>query len=110
MAAHLAGRRPSPSREEFVGMLAGEVDEASAVWLWDELQVYYRPRLAPHPDDDLIEDMPIDPDEPEDWVRDYCFRHGIKQRQMSEWPKGLSVTPRHLLRWLDAERQRLTGR
>jgi hypothetical protein len=90
-------------------MLAGDVDADSAAWFWDELQVYYRPLLSPHPDDDLVNDMPIDPDEPEDWARDYCRLSGIALRQVRNWPEGRPVTPRNFLCWLHAERQRLRG-
>ncbi|MBB4614646.1 hypothetical protein [Novosphingobium taihuense] len=104
----LRDRRANPSRDDFVAMLAPEVGSATALWFWKELQVYYRPRLSPHPDDDLTGDLPIDPDEPDDWVRDYCRLHGLKVHDLAQWPEALAVTPRNLLGWLEKERSRLT--
>ncbi len=103
----LRARRADPSREAFVAMLAADVGPATAEWFWQELQVYYQPYLAPHPEDDLIDDLPIDPDEPDDWVRDFCRIHGLNDRDLAPWPKGQAVTPRNLLGWLENERRRL---
>lgn len=110
VAALLLARRPNPSREEFIAMLAGDVSAETAGWFWQTLQVYYQPLLTPHPDDDLMRDLRIDPDEPDDWVRDFCRLHGLKERELGLWPDGLAVTPRNLLHWLECERSKLAQR
>ncbi|MFN3458942.1 MAG: hypothetical protein ACK4Z8_15310 [Novosphingobium sp.] len=104
----LRARRADPSREAFTASLSPEVRAATAEWFWQQLQAYYQPDLSPHPDDDLIRDMPIDPEEPEDWVRDYCRANGLKERNLEPWPEGMAVTPRNLLGWLENERRRLS--
>lgn len=79
----LAAKRPSPTRREFLELLAGSVDENTAKWLWDQAGPYYEP-LTPHPDDLLSEDAKIDDG---DWSMD--------------WPKGWDVTIRNFGKWLD---------
>jgi hypothetical protein len=106
-ARALAMRRPNPTRDEFVDLLREVAEPDAAEWLWNELLPYFEPTMSPHPDDDLIKDLPIDPDEPEDWVRDYCKRYGLTMRLLGKWPGGRSVTPRTLLEWLEGERRRI---
>lgn len=73
-----------------------------AAFVWDVLQAYYRPELTPHPDDDLMDDLLIDPEEPEDWVLEYCRRSDISSQYLPEWPEDHRVTPRNLGRYLSA--------
>lgn len=108
MAATLLARRPNPTQGEFVSFLAPDVGPETAEWFWNELHVYFRPTLTPHPDDDLMSDLPIDGDEPDDWVQEYCKRNGLSLRQLGKWPDRRPVTPRNLLGWLESERRRLT--
>ena len=108
MAAALLARRPNRTRDEFVALLAPDVETETAEWFWNELLVYFRPTLTPHPDDDLMNDLPIDGDDPADWVQDYCKRNGLSTRQLQKWPESRLVTPRNLLGWLESERRRLT--
>lgn len=106
-ARALLKRRSNPTRDEFVALLATECAEDVAEFLWDELQVYFRPLLTPHPDDDLVDDLPIDPEEPEDWVVEFCKQQELRISDFAEWPKDLAVTPRNLGAWLTHERNRL---
>ena len=57
MAATLLARRPNPTQGEFVSFLAPDVEPETAEWFWNELLIYFRPTLAPHPDDDLMSDL-----------------------------------------------------
>ena len=108
MAATLLARRPNPTEDEFVTLLAPDVEPEAAEWFWNELLVYFRPTLTPHPDDDLMSDLPIDGDEPDDWVQEYCRRNGLSLRHLGKWPESQPVTPRNFLGWLESERRRLT--
>ncbi|GGD61290.1 hypothetical protein [Croceicoccus mobilis] len=98
--AELLGRRANPTRDEFVAMMTVNARPDVAAFLWDALQLYYRPELTPHPDDDLVGDLLIDPDEPEDWVMDYCHRFAISAQELPKWGEEHRVTPRNLGRYL----------
>ena len=60
MAATLLARRANPTQDEFLAWLVPDVEVDTGNWFWNELLVYFRPALSPHPDDDLINDLPID--------------------------------------------------
>jgi hypothetical protein len=95
-------RRKNPSKAEFVSLMANDAGEEVASFLWNELQLYYQPDLTPSPDDNLIEDLLIDPDEPFDWLNAYRRKHGIGWARIPDWPKDQPVTPRNLGRLLSA--------
>ena len=86
-----------------------DCEQDVAGFLWDELQVYFRPNLTPHPDDDFLKDLPIDRDEPNDWLSGFAKRHGLRARDWDEWPKDQSSTIRNFARWLSTNRSRLKG-
>jgi hypothetical protein len=109
-ARELLERRSNPSREEFVTLLADDADADVAEFLWDELLVYFKPLLTPHPDDNFIEDLPIDHDEPNDWLAGFCKANGLRQRDVERWPENLPSTVRNFAKWLSDERRRLAQR
>lgn len=107
MAAALAQQRDNPTREQFVIMLDRDADAQTAEWLWRELQVYWGASLTPHPDDDFLRDLPIDHDEPNDWVERYCRHFDLPYKDVAQWPDADATTVRNLARWLSSERVRL---
>lgn len=106
--AALAGRRDSPSNEEFIVLLAADCEKDVAQFLWNELLDYWRP-LTPHPDDDILADLSIDDDEPNDWLSHFVKLHGLRKQDIQEWPKERAPTVRNFARWLSSERHRLTA-
>ncbi len=107
MKLALARRRPSPTREEFISMLAESCEADIAELLWDELFVFYKPDMTPHPDDDVIQDMPIDGEEPNDWLSEFCKRNSLRLKDITDWPKDQSATVRNLASWFSENRKRL---
>jgi hypothetical protein len=100
----LAEKRPSPDREQFLAMMRDDVDEDVAAWMWDELQVYYRP-LTPHPDDQLIDDVKIDDDDIGlDWLPAFAKAQGLDHRSWPDWPEGWALTVRNFARFLQLGR------
>lgn len=79
-----------------------DVTEATAHFLWDTAALYLRPRLAPHPDDDLVRDLPIDNgDWSVDWPREFADLHGFSESSYPDWPSDWAVTMRNFGKWLD---------
>ncbi|WP_447765273.1 hypothetical protein [Sphingopyxis panaciterrae] len=108
-ALALAARRPNPNRQEFVTLLAGDCDADVAAFLWDELADNRTPDLTPHPDDDYLGDLSVDPDEQGDWVKAFCDAHRLRIEDWPDWPDGQATTVREFARWLSDGRRSLTG-
>ena len=87
-------------------MLEEDCDEDVARFLWDELLDYWHP-LTPHPDDDILADLSIDDDEPNDWRRDFCELNDLPFKDVALWPQHQFPTVRNFARWLSSERHRL---
>jgi hypothetical protein len=107
---HLAEKRPNPTRDEFLSMMRVDVDEDVSAWLWDQLQVYYRP-LTPHPDDHLIEEARIDDDDiGTDWMRDFAKAAGLDHgKAWPDWPAEWELTVRNFARFLQLGRDQLAA-
>lgn len=96
-------RRANPARHEFVAMLSEDVCPETAEFLWDSMIDLVAPRLTPHPDDHLVDDLPIDPDEPAmNWMPEFAERHGVKAESWPRWPEAREATVRNFARWLEA--------
>ena len=96
-------RRANPARHEFVAMLSEDVRPETAEFLWDSIADVVAPRLTPHPDDHLVDDLPIDPDEPTmDWMPEFAQRHGLNAEHWPQWPDAQENTVRNFARWLEA--------
>jgi len=106
MAAALRARRPNLTRDEFCALLADTADAGIAEFLWDELAPYWTPGLTPHPDDDFLKDLPIDEEEPDDWLKAYCDRFGHDWREWLQWDAGHPTTVRNFACWLAEGRRR----
>ena len=95
-------KRPNPTRAEFLTAMQTNVSPDAAEFLWETALPYLEPRLALHPDDDLMRDLPIDSDDfSMDWPRDFAKRKDFHESNLSDWPKGWAVTVRNYGRWLD---------
>jgi hypothetical protein len=100
MARALLQRRPNPTKSEFISLLAPICDAVVADFLWEELLPYFKPILTPHPDDDMVADLPIDPEEPADLTAAFCDRFNIDESNYAHWPEGKSATVRNIACWL----------
>lgn len=107
-ASGLAARRGNPTRDEFVVLLTDDCEPDVAAFLWGALAVYWKPGLTPHPDDDYLNDLPIDPEEQEDWVRDFCGLNGLRAADWPDWPESRDSTVRNFARWLSEGRRLMT--
>src|SRR3546814_14559302 len=81
----LAARRPNPTREEFVALLSEDAGPDIAIFLWTELTPHWKPGLTPHPDDDFVNDLPIDRAEPQDWLERYTEAAEYDWQHWPDW-------------------------
>lgn len=103
----LATKRPNPTRHEFLGIMAEDVDPDIAEWMWDQLQAYYTP-LTPHPDDHLLKDACIDDgDVTMDWLPEFAMAEGLPWKPWPDWPQEWELTVRNFARWLQLGRNHL---
>jgi hypothetical protein len=100
-----AARRANPTETEFMQMMRADVSEDASAFLWKSALPYlecFRPKLTPHPDDDLVQHLPIDDDNfGMDWPREWAELKGFHESNMADWPEGWPVTIRNYGRWLD---------
>jgi hypothetical protein len=103
MVARTLARRPNPTEAEFMAMLGGDVRPEVAAFLWETMIPYLEPKLTPHPDDRLFDDLPIGDDDPSmDWLPEFAERHGLKAKHWPQWPEEWDGTVRNFARWLEA--------
>jgi hypothetical protein len=101
MVQRTKARRPNPSRTEFIDLLRVDVRPETAEFLWERM-AFLLPTVAPHPNDHLWHDLPIDESEPmEDWLIDFAERHGVSAQDWQSWPAGQPCTVRNYARWLE---------
>ncbi|MEM6856732.1 MAG: hypothetical protein AAF559_02590 [Pseudomonadota bacterium] len=98
-------KRANPVREDFLEMMAPDVSREASEFVWEHASdclAFYCPDIAPHPDDHLIHDLPIDED---DWSLDWPFlwarQCDFPEKNLPDWPSGWPVTIRNFARWLD---------
>lgn len=102
--AQTVARRPNPSHEEFLALMAPDVSLDAAEFLWENSvePLSFFKGIGPHPDDDLAHDLPIDEDEwSMDWPVDFAKRHGFSDKLYPDWPDGWPATIRNYGKWLD---------
>jgi len=110
--AAVAATRASPRREEFVAHLADDCEPDIAEFVWTIFSEEYSGwgvELTPHPDDNYLEDMPIDPDNQDDWLNDFCTANNLNPTGILHWPDGQATTVRNFARWL-SDLRRSMGR
>jgi len=79
-----------------------DVSRETSEFLWQTLIVYLEPKLAPHPDDSLIDDLPIAGDDwSMDWPRDFAEARDFHHTNLPDWPADWPITVRNYGRWLD---------
>lgn len=98
-AAKLAAARPNLSEDEFLSVIGAAADPDIARYLWEELADYWSP-ATPHPDDDFLNSLSIDPDEPQDWLESFCQQRGYDWRGWPMWEEGRPTTVRSFAEWL----------
>ena len=98
-AMKLAASRPNLSEGEFLSAVAAAADPDVAQYLWEELAAYWSP-ATPHPDDDFLKNLSIDPDEPQDWLERFCQQRGYDWRAWPMWEEGRPTTVRSFAAWL----------
>lgn len=98
-------RRPNVTEAQFMELMANDVSGDAARFLWQTALSYlegHEPLLTPHPDDDLIKDLPIDHEDISlDWPREWAEQRGFHESNLPDWPKDWPVTIRNYGRWLD---------
>ena len=106
MIARTRARRPDPSRTEFVTSLSREVRPETAEFLWEKM-AFLLPTVAPHPNDHLWHDLPIDESEPmTEWLVEFAQRHDANPMAWPAWPAGSVCTVRNYARWLESGLER----
>ncbi|NCP14351.1 MAG: hypothetical protein GW858_09340 [Sphingomonadales bacterium] len=101
----VAVRRPNPTETEFLAMMAQDCSPDAARFLWAQTLSYVEPRLTPHPDDLLLDDLCIDDgDVTMDWPQVWAERQGLPKSDLPDWPKEWPLTVRNFARWLDLGR------
>ena len=105
--AESLARRANPSREEFFGLMGGDVSAEATQFLWTNVLAILQPSLTPHPDDNLARQLPIDSEEWRmDWPKAFADEHGFDRSAYPDWPKDWPKdwlpTLRNLGKWLDA--------
>lgn len=109
-AITLAERRPNPDQEDFIALLGNgcERDIAEFAWkIFAEEYSYSGVELTPHPDDDYLEDIPIDPENQNDWFDEFCDAFELNGEDFPSWPKDTATTVRNYARWLSDGRRSL---
>lgn len=105
----LAEKRPDPSHDQFVDLLAPAVASDVAEWMWNCLLPYYRP-MTPHPNDHLFTDARIDEDDVTmDWLPRFAEDHGLDWKAWPDWPDGEELTVHNFARWLQQGRDALAS-
>lgn len=103
MVRQTLARRTNPTKEQFLLGMKPDVSPATAEFLWVTILPYIAPTLAPHPDDHLWADLPIDEDDVTmDWPRDFAESHDRNISTWPDWPTDLPVTVRNFGHWLDS--------
>ena len=101
----LAARRPNPTEDEFLAMMAQDCSPEAARFVWSQALPYVMPRVTPHPDDLLLDQLCIDGDDIDvDWRGTWAGQLGLKERDLPDWPEDWRLTVRNFARWCDLSR------
>ena len=108
--ARVAARRPNPTEAEFLAMMAQDCSTEAARFMWQQTLFYIEPRLTPHPDDLLLDDLSIDDgDVTMDWPQVWAEQQALAESDLPDWPKDWPLTVRNFARWLDLARPSAAG-
>lgn len=101
----LAARRLNPTEAEFLAQMAQDCSPEAARFVWAQTLPYVEPRVTPHPDDLLLDDLCIDDDDIDmDWRHNWADQLGVPERDLPDWPTGWPLTVRNFARWCDLAR------
>jgi uncharacterized protein YneF (UPF0154 family) len=101
----LAARRPNPTEDAFLAMMAQDCSPEAARFMWAQALPYVERRVTPHPDDLLLDDLCIDDDDIDmDWRRAWADQLGVAERDLPDWPESWPLTVRNFARWCDLAR------
>lgn len=100
--SRLIKKRPNPTRDDFLRDMGTDCSPKAAEFLWEQALPYVEPRLTPHPDDHLFDDLKIDDDDVSmDWPREWAQRQGFHESNFPDWPDDWPTTVRNFAKWLD---------
>jgi hypothetical protein len=103
--ARVSARRPNLTEMEFLALMARDCSPDAARFVWAQALPYVEPRLTPHPDDPLLDDLCIDDDDIDmDWPRAWAEGLGIAESDLPDWPKDWPLTVRNFAHWCDLGR------
>ena len=89
--------------------MSPDVSGEASEFLWEIALSYLEGwpwNLAPHPDDDLSKDLPVDEEDwSMDWPREWAERKGFHVSNLADWPEDWLPTIRNYGRWLDMSPQ-----
>ena len=104
----LTARRPNPTHEQFIALLVEDCDHDIAEFVWRIFTEDYSGwgvELTPHPDDDYLRDLPIDPENQGDWLDEFRESFALSHGNFPRWPDGAQTTVRKFARWLSDGRR-----
>ena len=104
----LKARRPNPTHEQFIALLVEDCDHDIAEFVWRIFTEDYSGwgvELTPHPDDDYLRDLPIDPENQGDWLDEFHESFALSHGNFPRWPDGAQTTVRKFARWLSDGRR-----
>lgn len=100
--AKTSRRRANLTRKQFLLQMQLDVSLPAASFLWETILPYLEPHLTPHPEDDIVEDLPVHADDMSlDWPQLWARQQGFHESNLPDWPDGWPVTIRNYGRWLD---------
>ena len=99
--ARTLARRANLDERQFMALMEADCSKDAAEFLWRTSLFYLAPRLTPHPDDDLLRDLPIHHEDwSMHWPQDYAREQGFHESNLPDWPKEWPITIRNYGRWL----------
>ena len=104
----MKARRPNPTHEQFIALLVEDCDHDIAEFVWRIFTEDYSGwgvELTPHPDDDYLRDLPIDPENQGDWLDEFHESFALSHGNFPRWPDGAQTTVRKFARWLSDGRR-----
>ena len=92
----VTARRPNPTEAEFLAIMVADCSPEAARFMWQQTLFYVEPRLTPHPDDLLLDDLCIDDgDVTMDWPQVWAEQQGLSDSDLPDWPKDWPLTVRN---------------
>lgn len=101
----VAASRSNLTEAEFFTLMAQDCSPEATRFVWAQALADVAPRLTPHPEDLLRDDLCIDDDDVAmDWTQAWATQLGIAESDLPDWPKDRPLTVRNFARWCDLGR------